>query len=195
MAAGLMLTPYHAKYFAHDLTLRNEVTEYIRYTERRAITRPFSPDDNEHSLYEAVSVFLQRPYSYALPQRQRHLTALILRKLLASSSLAIAATLDALRIRLESLRNEQAQSDPELAESLIDAEELDDELLDEILGEDEETATTVTAPATIDREKIQEEIDTLRWLGNWARIRLHAKKVALDRLDQSAKGAPIKSAK
>ncbi|MGA7626763.1 MAG: SNF2-related protein [Candidatus Acidiferrales bacterium] len=74
-------------------TLRNQVTEFIRYTERRAITRPFKPSDNEHALYEAVSEFLQRSDSYALPQRQRHLTALILRKLLASSSLAIAATL------------------------------------------------------------------------------------------------------
>jgi hypothetical protein len=35
-------------------TLRNEVTEYVRYTERRAITRPFTPNDAEHSLYEAV---------------------------------------------------------------------------------------------------------------------------------------------
>src|SRR3546814_9789339 len=26
-------------------TLRNEVTEYIRYTERRTITRPFTPSD------------------------------------------------------------------------------------------------------------------------------------------------------
>ena len=67
-------------------TLRNQVTEYIRYTERRTITRPFTPSDDEHALYEAVSGFLQRPDSYALPQRQRHLTALILRKLLASSS-------------------------------------------------------------------------------------------------------------
>src|SRR3546814_18245639 len=75
-------------------TLRNEVTEYIRYTERRTITRPFTPSDDEHALYEAVSGFLQRPDSYALPQRQRHLTALILRKLLASSSQALAATLD-----------------------------------------------------------------------------------------------------
>ncbi len=63
-------------------TLRNQVTEYVRYTERRAITRPFMPSDQEHALYEAVSSFLQRPNSYALPQRQRHLTALILRKLL-----------------------------------------------------------------------------------------------------------------
>jgi hypothetical protein len=58
-------------------TLRNQVTEYVRYTERRAITRPFTPNDAEHSLYEAVSAFLQRPNSYALPQRQRHLTALV----------------------------------------------------------------------------------------------------------------------
>jgi hypothetical protein len=70
-------------------TLRNQVTEYIRYTERLPLTRPFTPTDDEHALYEAVSAFLQRENSYTLPQRQRHLTALILRKLLASSSEAI----------------------------------------------------------------------------------------------------------
>lgn len=52
-------------------TLRNQVTEYIRYTERRPITQPFTPSDDEHALYEAVSGFLQREDSYALPQRQR----------------------------------------------------------------------------------------------------------------------------
>jgi len=31
-------------------TLRNQVTEYIRYTERRPITRPFTPSDDEHAL-------------------------------------------------------------------------------------------------------------------------------------------------
>ena len=36
-------------------TLRNQVSEYIRYTERRPITRPFTPSDDEHALYEAVS--------------------------------------------------------------------------------------------------------------------------------------------
>src|SRR6185436_21125514 len=46
-------------------TLRNQVTEYIRYTERRPITRPFTPSDDEHALYEAVSGFLQREDSYA----------------------------------------------------------------------------------------------------------------------------------
>jgi hypothetical protein len=149
-------------------TLRNQVTEYIRYTERRPITRPFTPSDDEHALYEAVSGFLQRDDSYALPQRQRHLTALILRKLLASSSLAIAGTLDKLRTRLETLRDEKLQDDAEFTEGLIDAEELEDELLDEILAEPD-GAETAIAPSTIDRQKLREEIDTLRRLADWAR--------------------------
>jgi superfamily II DNA/RNA helicase len=150
-------------------TLRNQVTEYIRYTERRPITRPFTPSDDEHALYEAVSGFLQRSDSYALPQRQRHLTALILRKLLASSSQAIAATLDTLRMRLEALRDEQAQSDPEFTERLIEAEEIEGDLLDEILEEDEESDTAKSAPVTIDRKKLREEIDILQRLATWAR--------------------------
>ena len=150
-------------------TLRNQVTEYIRYTERRTITRPFPPSDEEHALYEAVSGFLQRPDSYALPQRQRHLTALILRKLLASSSQAIAATLDTLRTRLETLRDEQTQNDSEFAERLIEAEEIEGDLLDEILTEDEDVDATEIAPVTIDRQKLREEIDILQRLATWAR--------------------------
>lgn len=149
-------------------TLRNQVTEFIQYTERRAITRPFKPSDDEHALYEAVSAFLQRTDSYALPQRQRHLTALILRKLLASSSLAIAATLDTLRVRLEALREEQAQSDPEFTEHLIEEEEIENDLLDEILAEND-LEPSDQAPITIDRQKLGEELHTLKWLGNWAR--------------------------
>jgi ERCC4-related helicase len=150
-------------------TLRNQVTEYIRYTERRPITRPFTPSDDEHALYEAVSGFLQRSDSYALPQRQRHLTALILRKLLASSSQAIAATLDTLRTRLEALRDEQAQSDPEFTERLIEAEEIEGDLLDEILEEDEDVDASKAAPVTVDRQKLREEIDILQRLATWAR--------------------------
>lgn len=149
-------------------TLRNQVTEYIRYTERRPITRPFTPSDDEHALYEAVSGFLQREDSYALPQRQRHLTALILRKLLASSSQAVAATLDKLRTRLETLRDEKLQDDAEFTEALIEAEELEDDLLDEILAEPDE-AEAATAPRTIDRQELLEEIDLLQRLANWAR--------------------------
>lgn len=148
-------------------TLRNQVTEYIRYTERRPLTRPFRPTDDEHALYEAVSAFLQRENSYALPQRQRHLTALILRKLLASSSEAIAATLDTLRERLQDLRDQQTASDPEFAEKLIEGEEMEDDLLDEILAEDEEEEKPAE-PTAIDRQKLKEEIAALEQLSRWA---------------------------
>jgi SNF2 family DNA or RNA helicase len=149
-------------------TLRNQVTEYIRYTERRAITRPFTPSDDEHAFYEAVSGFLQREDSYALPKRQRHLTALILRKLLASSSQAIAATLDTLRTRLETLQDEKVQDDVEFTEGLIETEEIDGDLLDEILEDSDETEIE-SGPNTIDRLKLREEIDILQRLANWAR--------------------------
>lgn len=150
-------------------TLRNQVTEFVRYTERRAITRPFKPNDSEHALYEAVSGFLQRPNSYALPQRQRHLTALILRKLLASSSQAIAGTLDTLRFRLETLRDEHISDDPEFAERLIEAEDIEDELLDDILAEDAPPEEPDEPIGAIDRQKLKEEIDLLQQLAVRAR--------------------------
>ena len=65
-------------------TLRKQVLEYVKYTKRQALTRPFRPTDAEQELYDAVSRFLQRDDTYAIPARQRHLTVLILRKLLAS---------------------------------------------------------------------------------------------------------------
>ncbi|OQC40771.1 MAG: RNA polymerase-associated protein RapA [Acidobacteria bacterium ADurb.Bin051] len=150
-------------------TLRNQVTEYIRYTERRPVTRPFHPTDAEHALYEEVSTFLQREDSYALPRRQRHLTALILRKLLASSSLAIAATLDILRQRLETLRDERVRSDPEFAEHLVESEEIEGDLLDEILAEANGGEGDETSAAPIDRRKLREEIEALRRLAEKAR--------------------------
>jgi hypothetical protein len=149
-------------------TLRSDVTEYIRYTQRLPITRPFRPNDDEHALYEAVSEFLQRENSYALPARQRHLTALILRKLLASSSQAIAATLFTLKERLETLRDEKIGNDPEFAEGLIADEELEDELLDAILAEDDDEVTEPGDSQPIDRQQLSEEIAELERLATWA---------------------------
>lgn len=153
-------------------TLRNQVGEYIQYTERRPITRPFTPSEDEHRLYEAVSTFLQRPDSYALPERQRHLTALILRKLLASSAPAIAATLDTLRERLEALRDARAVDDVSLPQRIVEEEEFGDELLDEILAGDDDGRDDQpggTAPLAPDRSRLSAEIAELRRLADWAR--------------------------
>jgi hypothetical protein len=48
--------------------LRKHVLEYIKYTERKALTQPFNPTDDEQALYERISAFLQKEDSYALPK-------------------------------------------------------------------------------------------------------------------------------
>ncbi len=119
-------------------TLRRQVLEYIQYTERKLITRPFNPTEQEHKLYEAVSEFLQRDNTYALPQQQRHLTTLIVRKLLASSPQAVAGTLEAMRDRLIAMRD-NIPLPANMAERIIEDEEIEEEILDELLnGENEQ---------------------------------------------------------
>ena len=149
-------------------TLRKQVTEYVRYTERKTITRPFRPTDDEHRLYEAVSDFLRMEGSYAIPGRQRHLTELILRKLLASSSIAIAGTLETMKLRLEALRDSKINDSPDFIETLIVDEEIEDELLDEILDDDSEKTSGSTCEP-VDCKKLREEIELLVKLANWAR--------------------------
>ena len=85
--------------FCHR-TLRSQVLEYVKYTARQLLTQPFTPSDDEHRLYEAVSTYLQRDDCYALPQRQRHLIILLVRKVLSSSPRALAGTLEMMRDRL-----------------------------------------------------------------------------------------------
>lgn len=144
-------------------TLRSQVLEYIQYTKRTLITRPFKPSDQEHKLYEAVSEFLKRDGTYSLPYQQRHLTALIVRKLLASSSQALAGTLEVMRDRLVALRD-HVNSEMSLMDRIIEDEEMGDELLDEIIsGEDQggpdETTTDTEAPPAIDKEKDKEKLE------------------------------------
>jgi len=152
-------------------TLRRQVVEYIQYTERRLITRPFQPTEQEHKLYEAVSDFLKRDDTYALPYQQRHLTALIVRKLLASSSQAVAGTLEVMRDRLIALRDE-AKADAGLAERIIEDEEIEEEILDELLdAEEEQTELNGDQErlVQVDRQKLNAEIDELNRYIQWAR--------------------------
>ena len=154
-------------------TLRSQVVEYIPYTERRLLTLPFKPSDHEHGLYEAVSEYLKRKDSYALPQQQRHLTALIVRKLLASSSQALAGTLEVLRDRLVSLRD-KALDDTSLVERIIEDEEIEDEVLDELLDGNDSTVADVVVPERdqlepVDKQRLSNEIEELTRYINWAR--------------------------
>lgn len=151
-------------------TLRRQVVEYIQYTERKLITRPFNPTEQEHKLYEAVSGFLQRDDTYALPQQQRHLTTLIVRKLLASSPQAVAGTLEAMRDRLIAMRD-NITSPADIAERIIEDEEIEEEILDELLdgenGEQEVEQQDIQSPP-IDRKKLDAEIEELDRYVQWA---------------------------
>jgi hypothetical protein len=57
------------------------------------MTFNFDPTNEETELYEKVSAYLQRPNIAAIVTTQRNLMVLVYRKLLASSSFAIADTL------------------------------------------------------------------------------------------------------
>lgn len=84
-------------------TLRKDVLEYIKYTNRIAILQDFVPTTQEARLYYEMTEYLYRPILYALPASQRKLITLILRKLLASSTFAISNTLWKLVDKLERL--------------------------------------------------------------------------------------------
>lgn len=135
-------------------TLRRDVLEYIKYTERKALTQPFNPTDDEQALYERISAFLQKQDSYALPKQQRHLTALILRKLLASSSHAVAATLVTIRKRLQGLLTADKTEDDGslLVEQLIAEDDLEQDYLEEEASEADD-GTQAPTPALAQDDK------------------------------------------
>ena len=151
-------------------TLRKDVTEYISYTQRKPHTQQFRSTDDEHRLYEAVSDYMLREDSYAIPKQQRHLTELILRKLLASSSSAIAGTLAVMKLRLEALRDEKFQEQNDWIEALVEQEEIEEDLLDDILNEDPQTAEAQNAQSApiLDRKRLNAEIAELDQLITWA---------------------------
>lgn len=74
-------------------TLRRQVTAYVPFTRRYPIVEEFTPEDGEDKLYELVSEYLRRDNLQALPASQRSLMTLVLRKLLASPTFAIAGAL------------------------------------------------------------------------------------------------------
>lgn len=104
-------------------TLRKQVLEYIRFTQRIPLTEEFLPTNEEQQLYEQVSSYLQRKMLYALPSSQRMLMTLVLRKLLASSTFAIAGTLRSLVKRLENIVSPQQPLEVDDFESLDELEE------------------------------------------------------------------------
>ena len=153
-------------------TLRKDVQEFIRYTQRRLTTINFRPNEEEHKLYESVSEFLQRKDSYAFPQRQRHLTIVVVRKVLASSPVALAYTLEVILTRLKNLRD-KAEDSTDITARLLSQDEIGEDLLEELLEEieleNDGEQSLVDEKEQIDVAKLENEIQEVERYIRWAR--------------------------
>jgi len=136
-------------------TLRRQVTAYIPYTKRLPLVEEFTPQADEDLLYDLVSEYLRRDDLQALPASQRTLITLVLRKLLASSTFAIAGALTSIANRLKS---KLATRSP--GATLVDELDQDYEALDATAEEwpDDPTAPALSAE---DRAAITREIADL----------------------------------
>lgn len=163
-------------------TLRKQVQPYVSYTARKAIVEEFTPSSEEQELSRLVADYLRRPNLKALPEGQRQLISLVLWKLLASSTHAIAGALETMAKRLQGVLNET----PVVADL---AEELDEdyESLDETAEEWEDQEQGTKAASRAERDAIAQEIEELRHFRTLAtNIRENAKgKALLTALDRA----------
>jgi len=136
-------------------TLRRQVLPYIKYTKRLPLVQEFTPEESEDRLYHLVSEYLQRDNLQALPASQRSLITLVLRKLLASSTFAIAGALASMSARLKA-KLQKAEPAETIEENLDHDYEALDETAEE--WEDDEPQAPLSK---VDRTAIEREIADL----------------------------------
>jgi superfamily II DNA or RNA helicase len=163
-------------------TLRKQVQLYVSYTARKALVQEFTPSSEEQELSKLVAGYLRRPNLKALPDGQRQLISLVLWKLLASSTHAIAGALETMAKRLQSVLDE-TPAVPDLAAELDEDYESFDETADEWDGQ----APGTGAPSPNERDAIAQEIEELHHFKTLATsIRDNAKgKALLTALDRA----------
>lgn len=155
-------------------SLRSQVQEYIRYTKRIPFVEHFEPSDQEMELYDKISEFLKKEDLQIITTKTRHLIILILRKLLASSSHAIAGTLDTMIARIEKHETlEDVLDDTDIMEEyeeFIDDKEEQEELKENLI-------------------RLREELEEIKWFRELAKnITVDAKTIALRKVLDTALG-------
>jgi SNF2 family DNA or RNA helicase len=156
----MRLAPYYKR------TLRKDVVEYINYTKRLPLTQKFDSTDLEFELYTKVSEFLRSDNLYSIPVKQKMLTTMMVRKILASSTYALLGTLATIKARLEKMLEENKYQQFDLNE-IFDEDEI------ELLNENEEDnidsdANLPTEDEIIDTKQIQKEIAAIQSFINLA---------------------------
>lgn len=163
-------------------TLRKEVADYIQFSERKEMTIDFELSPMEIELYVMINNYLKKEILYALPNSHRTLITSVIRKLLASSSMAVAETFKVLKGRLEVLKE---TTRTETADESIDffLSFFDD---DEIETDDESKQDELYTREKVN-EFIQHEIDEVTAIINKAEsINKNAKMTALKQAVEKA---------
>ncbi len=132
-------------------TLRRQVQQagLIRYTERSPLTMEYTPSSAELKLYADVSAYLQRKDTIAFGNKPNQLVTMVVRKILGSSTFAIADTLKKIIERL-------AQMQPPTVETVSDYD-----LIDEAVEEMDDGDASTQDSTPIDPEKLRAEIAQL----------------------------------
>ena len=164
----MRLAPYYKR------TLRKDVVEYINYTKRLPLTQKFDSTDLEFELYTKVSEFLRSDNLYSIPVKQKMLTTMMVRKILASSTYALLGTLATIKARLEKMLEENKYQQFDLNE-IFDEDEI------ELLNENEEDNidsddNSPTEDEIIDTKQIQKEIAAIQSFINLAEQIKHDSK-------------------
>ncbi len=154
-------------------TLRRDVGKYMSFSKRTCVTVDFHLSQEEKELYDTTNEFLRQEQLYSIPNANRGLIILVIRKLLASSSFALIETFEILEKRLEKLKegtkSAYAQEGFDLFWAFVE-DEIDEDGFNEY--DDEETAEK--------KQAIQAELRTVRHILETARsIKTNAKISAL----------------
>lgn len=158
-------------------TLRKDADKYIHFTKRLPLTIEFLPSKPEIELYNKVNEYLQREELYAFSNSQRHLTALIIRKRLGSSTYAVASTLENIANRL----NEELQAGIRrdnrgvIIVNDLSPEDLTDEEWEELEESEKSSSETSFGPGAGEKlsneilEAMRSEVNELRSYAELAR--------------------------
>ncbi|HCG56513.1 MULTISPECIES: SNF2-related protein [Brevibacterium] len=161
-------------------TLRKNANKYIRFTQRMPLTMEFTPSPDEVRLYDRVNDYLQRDELFAFADSQRHLSALIIRKRLGSSTYAVASTLENIANRLSNEVAAGKRRDNRGGLFIADFE-VGDEIDEEIVEEAEETVAQSNSALDDDTlKRMRAEVNELREYAGLARsITVNQKAVKL----------------
>lgn len=139
-------------------TLRADAKKYINYTNRIAKTVTFTPSGDEKRLYDLIDNYLHRDKLYAFASSQRHLSALILRKRLGSSTYAVASTLRRIIARMEDELNSGKLRDNR--GGFVDFDDMTSEEIEEY--EFSGKIDDISLESAKERAEFQDEIDELK---------------------------------